>query len=76
MDSTLESSLFEVSHSTTATKNLGFNDVSRGFKLVRNRECLFRRAGNVSERDSDLVGVEEGTGLVLVKFHATHRGGG
>jgi hypothetical protein len=76
MNSTLESSFFEMAKTTTASKHLGLNDVSITFKSAGNLVCLIRGAGNVSKRDTNLVRVKEGSGLVLVELHTAEGQGG
>ena len=58
MNASLESCLFKMAKTTTATKNLGFHDVSCGFELGRDSKGFFCRASYVSQGYSHLVGVE------------------
>jgi hypothetical protein len=76
VNSTLESSFFEMAETTAATKHLGLDNVSITFKSAGNLVGLFGGAGNVAERDANLVGVEEGSGLVLVELHTAEGQGG
>ena len=73
MNTALIAGLFEVSHSTTTTKNLSFDDKLSIFTEVLSNLCgFFGVESDVSDGNRDLEGMKEGTGLVLVELEASH----
>lgn len=72
VNSSLESSLLEVSETATSAEDLRFDDIARALKLVRYLESLFWCASHISEWDTDLEGVENCSSLVLVQLQVAH----
>jgi hypothetical protein len=58
MNATLESCLFKMAKTATATKYLGFHDVSCRFELGRDSKGFLCSASYVSQGYSHFVGVE------------------
>ena len=74
MNASLESCLFKMAKTATATKDLGLHNVSCRFELGGDSKGFLGSASYVSQRDSHLVGVEQGACLVLVELHAADWG--
>jgi len=70
LNSTLESGFLNVTHSSSSTENLRFDNAAIA-ELGCNFMSFLWSESNLSERDSNLVGVEESSGLVLVELDAS-----
>jgi hypothetical protein len=73
LDTSLEASLLDISHTSTTTKNLRLDDTSVR-EFTSDFEGFIRGCGNFTERDGNLVGFEQGTSLIFVQFDSSEMG--
>jgi hypothetical protein len=69
-NTTLESSLFNISHTSSTSQDLGL-DYASIFEFTGNFECFLIGEGNITKWNSNIERMKEGTGLVLMELDTT-----